>query len=118
MVQICIVHRISCIKVFQISPPRILNFSLAKTGEFRKAMLFKERSNALLPEKHCFFGNGEFVYTFFNFLRSAESWNQRKFRTIPFSSSQKHESLKIFSEADGISISSPFLPVATKESTG
>ena len=82
MVQFCIVHRISCIKVFQISLPRILNFSLAKTGEFRKAMLFKERSNALLPEKHCFFGNGEFVYTFFNFSTYVGNGFLKKFRTL------------------------------------
>ena len=45
-------------------------------------MLFKERSNALLPEKHCFFGNGEFVYTSFNIPAATPRPVLKKFRTL------------------------------------
>ena len=45
-------------------------------------MLFKERSNALLPKKHCFAQSGEMAYTFFNFLTVIDAVSLRKFRTL------------------------------------
>ena len=65
-------------------------------------MLFGEQSIASLLEKHCFFGNEEFVYTFFNIAAATQRPVLKKFRTLfrfPFREShentEKHSKVSV-----------------------